>query len=507
VSPTTITVTGTGFLPNAQIVLGNRPAIPAQFQSPTSLVATLPVGLPIGSYGVSVINPNSTSSPVLPNAFTVVGLGSSLYVPVAVKQANGDDSGIQVQNLSGSSSTIYLTYYDQNGFAIATDGPQNVTAFNSVTFYQPSNTTLPSGFDGSAVVQSTQPIAAIVNRVNYTGTNASAGSTTLPSGAGGSNVTVPLVYGGQNGYVSTISIQNTSTGTATYTVSLQANGVTTPTSTVQVTIPSLAVKRLRVGTDLFVPSTFLGSAIISASGATLTAVAETRNSSNGILMSSAGFASGTTTINAPLLFKNYNGWVSGAQVANMSSTTITVNAQLHNRDNDSALGLPPVTLGPNQAYFYDLATVSFLPDGFVGSAVFTSTGPAAVTIQEVNSTQVAGMAYSGFSNGTNNISIPLIFKETSTGWNTGVQVQNLGAIDATVTITYTLSTGFTISESSVAIAGQSVTFYQPANTGLPSNTTGAATVTSNGPPIVAIVNETNYQRTGDASMAYEGINY
>jgi hypothetical protein len=505
VSPTPLTITGTGFAPGASVVLGTR-VLPATFISPTQLQVTVPFGFPPGQYNVSVSNVSSSSSATLPNGYTVMGLGSTLYVPIAVKQANGDDSGIQVQNTSTTSASVYVIYYDQSGNAVTMDGPQTVAGGGSWTFYQPTNVSLPGGFDGSAVVHATQSVAAIVNRVNYTGANASAGSITIPSGAGANQVTVPLVYGGQNGYNTTISIQNTSNQNATYTVNAYQNGLNTIAATLPVTIPAMAVRRLRVGTDLFVPGGFIGNVSISSTAATATAVAETRNSTNGIMLSYAGATTGTLVSNAPLLFKNYNGWVAGAQVVNMSNTAITVTATLHNRDDNLTYGLPPQTLAPNQSYFYDLATVTALPDGFVGSGVFTATGPAAVTVQEVNAGQNAGMGYSGFSTGTTNISIPLIFKE-SNGWNTGVQVQNLGTIDTNVTITYTLPSGFTVGETSLVTAGKSVTFYQPANAGLQSGLTGAAMVTSTGQPIVAIVNEVNYQRTGDASMAYEGINY
>src|SRR5262249_15111229 len=148
---------------------------------------------------------------------------------------------------------------------------------------------LPSGFDGSAVVHATQPVAAIVNRVNYTSTQASAASLTIPTVATAMQFTVPLVYGGVNGYVTTLSIQNTGAVPATYTINLQANGFAAPTTTVQVTIPALAVRRIHVGTDVSVPPNFIGSAVISSPTSPLTAVGESINASTSILLSYAGF--------------------------------------------------------------------------------------------------------------------------------------------------------------------------------------------------------------------------
>jgi hypothetical protein len=338
---------------------------------------------------------------------------------------------------------------------------------------------------------------------------ASSNSITIPNAPSANQFTVPLVYGGMNGFVTTLSIQNTGTATSTYTVSLQANVGTSgsPTST-SVTIPPNAVRRLRVGTDIAVASGFIGTAMITGSG-TLIAVGESRNAGNSIWLGAGGVAMGTTTTNAPLLFKNYdaNGWVSGAQVSNTSSATVTVNASVKNRDDNTTYSLPTVTLGPNQGHLYDLGTTSGVPDNFVGSGTITATGPIAVTVQEISALRQTGMGYNAFPAGTTRISVPLVFKN-SNGWDTGVQVQNLGAVPTVVVITYFAITGGPLtSETQVVQPGDSATFYQPANASLPAGLVGSATITSDGQQIVAIVNEVNYLRNGDAAMAYEGLNY
>ena len=474
------------------------PAVAPGFaQTPTSTPTETPTATPTAT---ATSTPTVTTTPAPPTF--------ALYVPIAVKGALGDDSGIQVQNNAGSAATISIEYYDQAGNLVFTSGPHTVQAGSSTTFYQPAEIGLPFGFDGSAVVRSSQSVSAILNRVNYTSTLASSGSLTVPTSPA-ATFTVPLVYGGLNGYFTTLSVQNASTTVATYTVNLQANAGTTgsPTMTT-VTVPPNAVRRLRVGMDIAAPSGFVGTATVTGSAA-LVAVGETRNTSNSIWLGYGGVATGSTTQNAPLLFKNYdaNVWVSGAQVANTSNTTITVNASVRSRDDNTIYALPTVTLGPNQGHFYDLLTTGNLPDNFVGSGVFAASGPIALTVQETSAPRQTGMGYNGFASGTTRISIPLVFKN-SNGWDTGVQVMNLGSVPTAVVITYFSQLGGLLaSETEVAQPGDSVTFYQPANESLPSGLVGSATVTSDGQPIVAIVNEVNYLRGGDAAMAYEGINY
>ena len=99
-----------------------------------------------------------------------------------------------------------------------------------------------------------------------------------------------------------------------------------------------------------------------------------------------------------------------------------------------------------------------------------------------------------------NISIPVIFKG-SQGWNSGIQVQNLAPTDATVNIDYHMPDHTVVPDVARIPALGSTTFYQPDVPGIPPGTTGAAIVHAlGGEPIVAIVNEVNYTRPGDASM-------
>ena len=102
----------------------------------------------------------------------------------------------------------------------------------------------------------------------------------------------------------------------------------------------------------------------------------------------------------------------------------------------------------------------------------------------------------------------LIFKDRN-GFDTGVQVQNVDSTDAQVRITYRLASGATAVEFAVVPAGGSHTFYQPDNADLPAGSVGSAIVENigGGQRLVAIVNEVNYARGGDASSTYEGLNY
>jgi hypothetical protein len=329
----------------------------------------------------------------------------------------------------------------------------------------------------------------------------------VQAGPGTANQTVPVAFGGYNGYFTTVSIQNTTRTANPYTITLFPTGAPAPIASVQRLIPPQSSTRVRLGPDTGTPPDFVGTAVISSQGgATMVVAAETIKLETGVLLSYSGFAAGAGVMNTPLLFKNYNGWVSGAQVVNVSSGPVNVTAQIFPRDNPISFNLPPRTLGPNESFTYYLPAIQAFPDGFVGSAVFSANGPIAVVVQEINAERGTGMAYSGFGPGTPNISVPVIFKGSS-GWDSGIQVQNLAPTDATVNVTYFHPQGISVDAARVA-GGGSTTFYQPDVADIPPNTIGSAIVSSGaGEPIVAIVIVVNYTRPGDASMSYEGINF
>ena len=66
-----LVITGSDFVDGAVVVLENFGGLQTSFVSATVLTATLPAGLPTGSYGVTVINPDSSSA-FLANALQIV---------------------------------------------------------------------------------------------------------------------------------------------------------------------------------------------------------------------------------------------------------------------------------------------------------------------------------------------------------------------------------------------------------------------------------------------------
>src|SRR4029077_1341340 len=110
---------------------------------------------------------------------------------------------------------------------------------------------------------------------------------------------------------------------------------------------------------------------------------------------------------------------------------------LHQRGDPKPYPLKPTSLHPNDSYTYYLPSVSEVPEGFIGAGTFTANGPISVVVLHVNADKAAASSYTGIPNATPNVSMPLLFKAAD-GWDTGVQVYNVGGQDTVVTLAYLL---------------------------------------------------------------------
>jgi len=133
-----------------------------------------------------------------------------------------------------------------------------------------------------------------------------------------------------------------------------------------------------------------------------------------------------------------------------------------------------------------------------------------------------GVSYEAFAkaSGTSAIAAPLVFRNSS-GYESGIQVQNVGAVATNITMRVTATEGSAPKDASnnpvtgpweTTIAnvapGGVATFYLPTDANLSGihDLFGAASFTSTGGvPIVAVVNTTRYQ--AGMAMNYIGINH
>jgi hypothetical protein len=159
--------------------------------------------------------------------------GSQLNVPVALNNAfGGYYTGMGIQNASASAGTVSVTYYDASGtptlksFSIAANG--------SLGVYQGSATDGPAAGAYTAVIQSTLPLAAIVNEVAPPGGAAQQSTSYNTFSAGSSSLHLPLVENaGSDPWTTGEGIMNTGSGSTTVTVSYYNAGTGAAFGTVQ----------------------------------------------------------------------------------------------------------------------------------------------------------------------------------------------------------------------------------------------------------------------------------
>lgn len=311
-------------------------------------------------------------------------------------------TGIQIANLSSTNAAIIvMSFYDQNGVQVANPS-DSIPAAGSKTYF-PLNA-VSSGFNGSLVVSSDQPVAAIANVLT---------------------------------------------------------------------------------TD------FAGGAAYSS------------------------FSSGGTTVNLPNINKNNFGLDTWFNVQNVGSADATVNiSYAPGTCTDS------VTVKPNAAKTVDQSANTCLPNGFVGAATLTSNQSIVATAMQVQRTGKQVIAYRGFTNASTVLVMPQVSSNLYKS-GTGIQIQNTGATDTNVTLSYSPSAGFpgaSCTETKLVKAGASTTFAFPQlpagcgtqGTGVSDAVNGgfvgSAKVTANSAtmPLVAIVNQIT--RGASSGDAYQAIN-
>jgi len=256
-----------------------------------------------------------------------------------------------------------------------------------------------------------------------------------------------------------------------------------------------------VGIDSFQSKTywptegFSGSMIVKT-GERMGAVANVLNSAKTAGASYVGKWAGSTTVQIPLLMKNngsnpYNTWFS-VQNAGDLDATISI------KYTDCASAITSTIKKYSSKTFYQEKETCHTSKVFSAEINSTNSQPLVVVVMEENPIKM--LAYTGFASGSTNVVMPLINANNS-GIQTGIQIQNTGASDTVVTVTYVPSiAGTQCTETQTIKSKQSATFALAAfvssvageNCANGVRFVGSARITQNSTsmPLNAIVNQT-----------------
>jgi Subtilase family len=405
--------------------------------------------------------------------------------PLIMKETNGWSTSFTVQNTTEGPATLTVDLYDEEG-RLAHSFPSNLPAHGSITYEPARIPVLPRGFIGSAVVRSDAALSGVVNedrpdrdRLTYEGFS-----------AGTSVAWAPLLMRHYHGWNTGIQIQNLGAGPATARVTYTTRSASEPLAVSTFTIAPSASRTLYQPLDDRIPPDWVGSAVIeSLDGQPLAAIVNQVNVT-GPGMSYVGISRPSPRIFAPLLFKNAGGWSTGLQVQNASLLAANLEASFFGNSGDGGPWSETVAAAPGaSATFYQPASAQ-LPEGFVGAGTVTADAgqPLAGVVNEVRTGTTMATAYDVIDRGASTIYIPLAYRGFA-GWNSGIQVQNVGISTTTATVTFFGQNGTTAATVQTPIeAGESETYYLPTIGPLRSGFVGNAIATSSSEPIAAIVN-------------------
>ena len=428
------------------------------------------------------------------SAIVIVLLLSGTMATVAGAQFTSVTS-FQVQNLSGSTASVQIVFYDESGDEVTAATLSDTIGGNSSKLYtQGNNNDLPQGFNGSVVVSSDQPIAAIgiqearnasdqVYQGTYSGFSADKAADTFY---------IPTVMKAFYNYTTEISVQNAGTSNVNVTISYDGGYTDSHTG-----LKPGQVHRFDNASTPSMPDGYIGSATITASGGTVIAVVN-QNSVVALQQQTyEGFsgADSGTTLYAPVLMRSFYGFDTSVQVQNIGSGTTSVTIHYSNGTSDTQ------SVAGGVGYLFTQGNNTGLPTDWLGSAYITSDPENIVAVvNQANTSSGKAASYNAIASPATSYVGPNVMKGFY-DFDTSVQVQNVGS---TITCRAEFSNGTHQDSPSLGQYGTYL-FTQGNNPALGDSFIGSVELTCGGQPFVAIVNQNGADGMGDNAMAYNAI--
>jgi hypothetical protein len=108
-----------------------------------------------------------------------------------------ENSWIRIQNIGKANATVDLDYYDETGKLAGKDTCPSASCppmypGSGWTFFQGENPTLASGFKGSSIISTDQPVVAVMAKDVRRGSKVSIAGDTLVSGLGSNRIYLPV---------------------------------------------------------------------------------------------------------------------------------------------------------------------------------------------------------------------------------------------------------------------------------------------------------------------------
>jgi beta propeller repeat protein len=376
------------------------------------------------------------------------------YLPMLFNNKWGYTSTFTVQNTGAGTASYTITFKD------AADGldscvlsgeslPQHgVLTYDVTNLGACDSGTLPTNWFGGATITSDEPLAVIA-KPDINGTD----SVTYSAFTGGADTTyLPMLFRSKWGYESAFYVQNLDGSLAAnvtiefydaegnFTCSYADPSSIGPSVTRGYWMASINDTTQCLGGTGFPDTGWAGSAVIRSTGSS-NIVAIGRPHLGVEVASYNGFTTGGTTNYLPMLFRGQWGYDAAFYIQNISGSDTTIAVTFYDTTGaEVCTYTDPTVLGPNATRGYWTPGLNcndgsnFDPAGWAGSAkIVTSQEVIAVGRPHLSNGQV--MVYNAFTGGSTTAYVPFNFRSWN-GNETALYIQNLGASDATTTITF-----------------------------------------------------------------------
>jgi hypothetical protein len=376
-----------------------------------------------------------------------------------------------------------------------------------------------AGFNGSVVISSNQPVAAVSNILGSDGSNPLAyGASYSAASSGSTSVSLPTLMKNNYGFTTFFNVQNAGGGAANVNVTY-SDGVTASASSLA---PGAAAK-FDQATENHSGKIFSG--VVTSTEPLVVTVLEVGPST---LFAYSGVGTGSTNPVFPLVNANNYGYFTSILLKNLSGTatnvTVTYTPAFAGTACTETRNVPA-----NGDVIFTEAVFTFPKAGdvvtencslgqrFVGSAAVTANSAGvqlAAVVNQLNSGANKGAAYSAFSpaEGQQKVVFPLIMDRNYDYWTSWSIVNVGGSQIAANAITCTVSgkdrNGATVTKtfknpSAIAVNGGWT--EDNINKVAPYFVGGATCVGPSGSKLVGSVNEVNVAVDFDAFLVYEGF--
>jgi hypothetical protein len=363
--------------------------------------------------------------------------------------------GVQIANLSSTAAAnIVMSFYDQAG-ALQANPSDTIAAAGSKTYF-PLN--VASGFNGSMVISSDQPVAAIANVVLNNGTGSGAAYSSFSSGA--TTINLPNLNKNNYGLDTWFNVQNVGSADATVYVSY-APGTCTESP---ITVKPNSSKTVDQSVNSCLPNGFVGAATVTSTQSIVATAMQIQRSGNQVI-AYRGFTSASTTLVMPQISSNFYKSGTGIQIQNTGATATNVTLTY-----TPSAGFPGASCTETKAIPAGASTTFGFPQlpagcgttgtgvsdttngGFVGAAKVTANSanmPLVAIVNQITRGAASGDAYQAINpaNATSKVSLPNI-NDRNYGLFTGLAVANVGTQPTSISCTFS-GTSYTASAANV----------------------------------------------------------